>query len=173
MFLTTRKPLRTVAAVAVLSAGALTAGTVGVSYAGDTMAGKIKISNAWSRATPRGAPVGAGYLQLHNMGNAADRLLSGKSDIAERVEIHSMKMTDGIMKMRHLSDGLEIPPGKMVEFKPGSYHIMFMKLKSPIVKGETFKATLVFEKSGAVDVEFTAAGIGAKAPHGKMKMKHN
>ena len=110
--------------------------------------------------------MGAGYLTLHNMGAESDRLVSGTSDIAERVEIHSMEMTGGIMKMRRLADGLEIPAGKMVEFKPGGYHLMFMKLKQPIVKGETFKATLVFEKSGRVDVEFTAAGIGAQMHHG-------
>ena len=84
-------------------------------------------------------------------------------------------------EMRRLADGLEIPAGKMVELKPGSYHIMFFKLKKPIVKGEKFKATLVFEKSGAVDVEFMPAAIGAQmhhgagasGKHGQMKMKHN
>ena len=150
-------------------------------HASDITVGKIKISKPWSRATPRGAPVGAGYLMVHNMGAEPDRLISGKSIIAERVEFHTMEMTGGVMKMRRLADGLEIPAGKMVELKPGSYHIMFSKLKKPIVKGEKFKATLVFEKSGEVDVEFTPAAIGAQmhhgagasGKHGQMKMKHN
>ncbi|MGI9424887.1 MAG: copper chaperone PCu(A)C [Hyphomicrobiaceae bacterium] len=161
-----RERLARSAMIVLLSMGCGTTLLGDPGHAGDQTVGHIKINQAWSRATPRGAPVGAGYVTIHNMGTAPDRLVSGTTDIAERVEIHSMEMTGGVMKMRRLSAGLEIPPGKSVTFKPGSYHIMFMKLKKPIEKGQTFKATLVFEKAGAADVMFTAAGIGAQGLHG-------
>jgi copper(I)-binding protein len=40
--------------------------------------------------------------------------------------------------------GLEIKPSETVEFKPGSFHVMFVGLKKPLTEGEHIKATLVF-----------------------------
>ena len=75
------------------------------------MAGKLKIEQPWSRATPRGAPVAGGYLKITNTGEASDRLLSGETTIAARFSVHEMAMEAGVMKMRPLAGGLEIKPG--------------------------------------------------------------
>jgi hypothetical protein len=125
--------------------------------------GDIKIETPWTRATPTGAKVGGGFMTIFNQGKTTDRLVSGSSDIAGRFEVHEMAVENGIMKMRELASGLELPAGGKVELKPGSYHVMFMELKKPIVEGETVKATLVFEKAGKVDVVFDAKAIGASA----------
>jgi copper(I)-binding protein len=74
-------------------------------------------------------------------------------------------MEGSVMKMRELSDGLEIPPGATVELKPGSYHIMMTTLARPFTKGDFVKASLIFEKAGKVDIEFAvdaAGGAGTK-----------
>ena len=42
-------------------------------------AAEISIQQAWSRATPKGAQVAAGYLTIENRGDTADRLLSASS----------------------------------------------------------------------------------------------
>jgi periplasmic copper chaperone A len=76
-----------------------------------------------------------------------------------------------VMKMRELKDGVEIKPGSTVEFKPGGYHVMFMGLNQQLVQGQSFKATLQFEKAGPVDVNFAIEGLGAQSPAG-MPMKH-
>ena len=55
------------------------------------------------------------------------------------------------MKMHALKDGLEIPPGKTVELKPGSYHVMLMDLKSPLMKDTMIPVTLVFVDSKGVE----------------------
>lgn len=125
--------------------------------------GDLKIENAWTRATPPNAKVGGGYLTITNVGSAADRLVSGSSEIAGKVEFHDMKIENGVMKMRPLSDGLEIPPGESVKLAPGGMHVMFMKLTGPLKKGEMVKATLTFEKAGSVDVMFPIAAIGASS----------
>jgi copper(I)-binding protein len=130
-------------------------------------AGQLLIEQAWTRATPGGAKVGAGYMSIINHGDAADRLIAGKSDIAERVEIHTMTMEDGVMRMRQLEDGLVLAPKSIAELKPGGYHVMFIGLKQPITKGEEIKVQLTFEKAGAVDLTLAAAAIGAKSPPGK------
>lgn len=132
--------------------------------AGQESVGQIKITKIWSRATPRGARVGAGYLTLRNQGSKADRLVSSTSEIAERVEVHVMRVSNGIMRMRRLAGGLEIGPGATIEFKPGGYHFMFVGLKRPIVKGESFRVSLVFENAGAVELVFFAEGIGSLGP---------
>ena len=69
-------------------------------------------------------------------------------------------MDNGVMKMRLLANGIEIKPGQTVEFKPGSYHLMFVGLKEPFEKGRRVKGTLQFEKAGKVDVEYAVEAIG-------------
>ena len=135
--------------------------------AGAVSAGQLLIDQAWTRATPGGAKVGAGYMSIINHGDAADRLIAVKSDIAERVEIHTMTMQGGVMRMRQLEDGLVLAPKSITELKPGGYHVMFIGLKKPITKGEEIKVQLTFEKAGAVDLTLAAAAIGAKSPPGK------
>ena len=127
-------------------------------------AGDIEITQPWSRATPQGAKVGAGYLQLINKGASADRLVSAKAPIAARVELHEMTVRDGVMTMRPLRDGIVIQPGQTVTFAPGGLHMMFMELARPLKQGEDFPTTLMFEKGGAIDVTFKVQSIGAREP---------
>ena len=132
-------------------------------------AGPLKIGHPWSRATPAGAKVGGGYLSIENTGSETDRLVSISVPFAARAEIHEMAVKDGVMTMRPLDDGVELPAGAKVEFKPGGYHIMFMDLKQPLKQGEMMKGTLTFEKAGSVDVEFKVDAIAAKGGEGEHK----
>ena len=132
----------------------------------DYTLGPLHVVHPWARATLGGAEVAGGYMKVENKGGEPDRLVSASSEIAARVELHDMKVEDGIMKMQALKDGLAIAPGGTAEFKPGSYHVMFMGLKAPLKQGERFKATLVFEKAGKVEVEFAIDAAGAKEPAG-------
>jgi len=152
-------------AVAV-AAAVLAACVVMPAHADDVAIGGLKISGAWVRATPKGAPVGGGYLTITNTGSAADRLIGGSSDVSGRFEIHEMGMANGVMKMRPVANGLEIKPGQTVELKPGGYHLMFVGLKKPFEQGQHVKATLQFEKAGSVAVDFTVEGIGAQTGGG-------
>ncbi|MEG6508523.1 copper chaperone PCu(A)C [Methyloligella sp. 2.7D] len=146
-------------ALALTFALAAFAGTGAIAH--DVTKDGLKIVHPWSRATPGGVEVGVGYLKIENKGAEADRLTGGTTPIAKMLQVHQMTMTDGVMKMRHLKDGLEIPAGKTVELKPGGNHLMLMGLKQPIVKGEPFKAVLHFEKAGDVEVTFKVEAIGA------------
>ncbi|MCT4494779.1 copper chaperone PCu(A)C [Bosea minatitlanensis] len=145
-----------------LSLAAALALSASLAAAQDFKAGPLKIGHPWSRATPAGAKVGGGYLTIENTGTAPDRLVSVAAPFAARSEIHEMATKDGIMTMRPLENGVEVPAGGKVEFKPGGYHIMFMELKQPLKQGETVKGTLTFEKAGSVAVEFTGDSIAAK-----------
>ena len=133
------------------------------------------ISQAWSRATPAAAPVGAGYLALTNRGAEADRLIGGSTEIAARIEVHEMSMDNGVMKMRELAGGLEVKPGATMELKPGGYHLMLVGLKRGLKEGERFKAQLDFAKGGKAEVEFVVQGLGASTPPaaGAMHQHHH
>jgi copper(I)-binding protein len=124
-------------------------------------AGPLEIDHPWSRATPKGAKVGAGYLTIKNTGAEPDRLVSATSPAAGKLEFHEMSMDKGVMKMRPVPEGIEIKPGETVELKPSAFHIMIMDLKQPIERGKSFKASLKFEKAGPVEVEFTVVAPGA------------
>lgn len=123
-------------------------------------AGEIEIGHPWSRVTPAGAKVAGGYLTLHNEGTEADTLVSATAEIAEKAEIHEMSVTDGVMTMRPLPNGVEIPAGGEVKLAPGGYHLMMLGLKQPLKEGESFKGTLTFAKAGTVAVEFKVEGMG-------------
>jgi copper(I)-binding protein len=128
--------------------------------------GLLEITRPWVRATPKGATVAGGYLQIRNNGTSADRLIGGSSNVAKRFELHSMTLDQGVMRMRQLKQGLELRPGETTELKPGGYHVMFVELAQPLEKGQRIKATLLFEKAGRVEIEFPVEAIGTSQPAG-------
>lgn len=142
----------------------------GTSSAESYKVGDITIKDPFSRATPPRARVAGGYMTVTNNGTVADRLVGGSATIAKRVELHEMAVENDIMRMRPLPDGVEIPAGKTVTFKPGSYHIMFMGIAEPFKEGSRNVITLKFEKAGDIEVEFAVEGMNASAPTG---MKHD
>jgi uncharacterized protein YcnI len=132
-------------------------------------AGAITVEQPWSRATPGGAKVGGGYVRITNTGSAPDRLVGGSFPLASRVEVHEMRLEGDVMRMKPVEGGLEIKPGATVELKPGGFHLMFMDLKEPLKEGQTIKGTLVFEKAGPIDVDYTVRSMGGGAP---AELKH-
>jgi copper(I)-binding protein len=125
--------------------------------------GSIQIDNPWSRATPKGASTGAGYLTIRNTGTEPDRLIGGATDVAPGFQIHEMTMDQDVSRMRERKDGIEIKPGETVELKPGSSHIMFVDLKRRLEKGERVKGSLTFQRAGTVAIEYPVEAIGARA----------
>jgi periplasmic copper chaperone A len=156
--------LPSIAMAAIVSLAALPA------LAQEFKAGAITIDKPWSRATPKGAAVAAGYFIIHNHGAAPEKLLGGAADFAGAVSIHQMSSDNGVMRMRELSAGLEIPSHGEVKLAPGGYHIMFTGLKRQLKKGESVKADLTFEHAGSISVMFQVGGVGdAAAPDDAMK----
>lgn len=125
--------------------------------------GSLLLSQAFSRATLPGAPVAGGFLAIANEGSEDDRLIGAASDAAGRMEVHEAVMTDGVMKMRELPDGLPIPAGETVLLKPGGYHVMFMDLRQPLVEGGSVTVKLTFEKAGEVALPLAILSPDAKS----------
>ena len=119
---------------AILATGAL---------AGDM---KIMVQDAYARST--NPKVAAAFMELINHTGTDDRLIAAQSDIAKRVELHTHKETDGIMKMIHVTEGFALPAGANTALERGGKHIMFMGLAEPLTQGDEISVTLTFEQAG-------------------------
>lgn len=131
----------------------------------------VAVEKAWARATPGKAKNGGAYLMIANTGAAGDRLVAAAADVAERVEIHTHLNDNGVMRMRKV-EGVDVPAGGTVMLKPGGYHIMFLGLNKPLVKGGSFPLTLTFEKAGKQTVQVQIQGVGAMTGGGMKHMDH-
>lgn len=112
----------------------------------------LAFSAAWARPTPPASRAGAGYLTITNTGAMPDRLLGGGSPVVRDVQVHEMRIVDGIARMHPVEGGLVIPAGGTVTLAPGGYHIMLIGPKHPLKMGGHVPVTLRFERAGAVKV---------------------
>ena len=117
-------------------------------FVASAFAQNVTVSDAWVRATVPGQKATGAFMKLTAKEGA--KLVGVSSPAAGVAEIHEMKMDKDIMKMAALPNGLELPAGKAVELKPGSYHVMLMDLKAPIPKDSTVPVTLVFQDAKGV-----------------------
>ena len=113
----------------------------------------LRVFDVWAKTTVPGGSVSSAY--MHIKSGKPLRLLKADSAAAGTVEIHDMKMKDGVMEMKAV-DAIDIPANKMVELKPGGFHVMLFKVIKPINKGDTVPLKLTFEsadkKTFTVDV---------------------
>ena len=114
----------------------------GLALAAQLAAAQTTVTDPWVRGTvPQQQATGA-FMQITSA--QGGKLVSASSPVAGVVEIHEMAMDGNVMKMRAIP-GLDLPPGKAVDLKPGGYHVMLMGLKQPLKDGETVPLTLVVE----------------------------
>jgi len=104
----------------------------------------VSIENVWVRATAPGQDVGAAYMTFASKQDVT--LIRIESDATKSVEIHSMSMQNGVMKMRML-ETLPIKAGKPYKLEPGGFHLMLFDLKKPLTSGQYVNFELTF-KSG-------------------------
>ena len=137
--------------------------------AGQATAQTITITNAWVRATVQGQKASGAFMTLTSKENA--KLIAVSSPVASIVEIHEMKMDKDVMKMNALPNGLDLPAGKAVDLKPGSYHIMLMDLKLPLNKDVAVPLTLTFQDSaGKKSQQVVQVPVGVQPPNGQGMM---
>jgi copper(I)-binding protein len=157
----------------------------------DTTNTTLLVNDPWSRATPPGATTAAGFMQIVNPTDQADRLVGFSAAISAKPEIHTHKHVDGVMTMTKLEDGLVIPANGKAVLKPMSDHLMLLELKDSLSASSTFTVTAHFENAGDMDIVFDVLSVedaqakiektmqhdSAHGEHGKMKghkdKKHN
>ncbi len=108
----------------------------------------VTVTDAWARATVQGQKATGAFMKITAKDSA--KLVGVSSPVAGVVEIHEMKMEKDVMKMAALPNGLDLPAGKVVELKPGSYHVMLMDLKAPLAKDTTVPLILTLQDAKGV-----------------------
>jgi copper(I)-binding protein len=125
--------------------------------------GDIEVRHPWSRATPPGAQVGVGYMEIRNKGSEPDRLVAASTPVAKSVEIHVTQREGEVMRMRQVKD-FEIPARERITLRPGGSHLMLVDIVRPLKKGERFTMRLRFERAGEMEVELEVQEQGARHP---------
>ena len=105
---------------------------------------KVAVIDSWARANAPGQTVGAAYMTFISAQDST--FVKAETAIASSVEIHSMKMNSGVMKMRMLNE-LPLSAGKPEKLAPGGFHLMLFDLKKQLVAGENIDLTLTFKDS--------------------------
>ena len=132
--------------------------------ASDLMFGALQF-----RATIGSMPSSAAYISITNHGDMADRLLAVESSLALKTELHTMDVSNGVMKMRQIDGGIAIPAGKTIQLAPGGFHVMLIGLKAALNADETYQVTLRFEKAGKVKL----TGLAKRPADLKMPDAHS
>jgi homoserine O-succinyltransferase len=102
----------------------------------------------------------------------ATRLVGVKADLTASAEVHEMKMEKDVMKMQAVK-ALDLPAGQTVALKPGSYHVMLMDLKAPVVEDSQVVLTLLFEDAAGVKTQKEVKAVAKKMGMGvKDKPQH-
>lgn len=147
-----------------IAVGALAVAATSAVLAADYRLGPLTVSNPWSRETAPAQTVGGGFVTILNGGKVEDRLVAASSPVAGEVQLHTMSMDGGIMRMRQLQGGIPVPAGGRVELRPGGLHLMFIGLKRPLRQGERIPVTLRFQRAGQVTVRFAVQPIASSGP---------
>ena len=105
------------------------------------------VSDAWIRALPPTQPITAAYASVTNSGNQVVTLVGARVEGAGRVEIHTTREVDGLLRMEQLS-ALPVPPGATVSLEPGGAHLMLFELESMPQPGESRQLCLLFDGAG-------------------------
>ncbi len=119
-----------------------------------THAGDLLLEHPYAVPSLQGSANGAAYLRgIRNSGSQPDRLIGASTPVAERVELHQMTLDAGVMRMRAIP-AIELPAGAEVPLRHGgTYHLMLLNLKRPLVDGDRFDLTLDFERAGRQTVK--------------------
>lgn len=113
---------------------------------------EIKINNAYIKQTPPNSKNTAIFLTLINKGAKEIALIDAKSDLSEKIELHTHIHKDKKMSMIQIPK-ITIEPNSTTELKPGSYHIMLFDLKNSVNADTKASLTLYFDNNTSLKVE--------------------
>lgn len=127
---------------------------------------QVTVADAWARASVPNQKTSGAFLRLTSAQDA--RLVGARSPAAGAVEVHETRMENNIARMRRTA-AIDLPAGRVVEFKSGGYHLMLLDLKRPLKPGDTVPITLVIEGKGGqpqtVEVKAAVRPLNAATAH--------
>ena len=113
----------------------------------------VEARDAWVRLPLPSKNETALYVTVENHSAQKREIVSASSEVADRVELHEMKMIKTMMAMTPVSQVALPARGKAV-FDPNGFHIMLFALKSKLAVGDKVNATLTLDDG--TTLSFTA-----------------
>jgi periplasmic copper chaperone A len=101
----------------------------------------LQFEDPWSPLAPPGRTM-AGFVAISNPGDADITLVDATSPQFGRVEIHTMTMDEGVMRMRRLEE-LVVAAGRTVILQPGGRHLMLYEPVGQFEDGDTINVELI------------------------------
>lgn len=94
----------------------------------------------------------AGFADFSSIEDEAVVVDASSADF-ERVEIHEMKLDQGVMRMRKLP-GLTVPAGGQMSLLPGGNHLMLFGPRRALAAGDKVSIEFVLSDGSTLPVEF-------------------
>lgn len=104
----------------------------------------VEVSDPFVRLVPDSAQNTGAFMLLKNKSNSAVFLVKAENEASSKTELHAHANDNGVMKMVEVPE-IEIPAKGEVALKPGSFHIMLMGLKAPLVENQAIDIALTFK----------------------------
>lgn len=123
------------------------------------MAG-IRIRDPWARVQTVESREAGGFMIVTNTGPEHDRLVGALSPVAEKVELHGIKVVGSEIRIRPIKRGIMLAVDVPVELKPRGYHLLLQGLKAPLAAGQKVPVTLTFARARPLDVELVVRQQG-------------
>jgi copper(I)-binding protein len=100
----------------------------------------------------------AGYFTLQG-GRSDDRLLRIDSAVVNKIELHQVGTSGGMMTMRPMAD-VPLPAGVTVKFAPGGNHAMLFGIDKHITPGTGIPMLFTFQSGAKIEVEAKTVAAG-------------
>jgi periplasmic copper chaperone A len=122
----------------------------------------LQVEAAWVRSSVPGQQGTGAFMKL--TARQPMQIVGVSTPVAGTAELHQMKLEGDLMLMRPVSK-LDLPAGRMVELKPGGYHLMLQDLKQPLAPGTTVPLTLLLrDAKGAQSKLELKLPVATRAP---------
>lgn len=137
---------------------------------------QVTVERPWVRGVVPGQTTTGAFMDLTSSEELT--LVGATSPVAKSAELHSMELTNGVMKMRPVKR-LALAAGQTVRLAPGGYHLMLVDLTAPLKNADLVPITLIFEdahnKKKTIQINAQVRGlvfggpvpIGPPAPGGR------
>ncbi len=131
----------------------------------------FEVHEPYARAAHGMAQSGAAFMIIHNHGTEDCHITGARSDVAQRVELHTHIEDDqGVMRMVEIEEGFALPVDAEVVLERGGDHVMFLGLNRPLEQGAAVEVTFVFADGAEATVEVP---VDNERPAGAQSHSHD
>ena len=128
----------------------------------------VHILDARVKAPVPGQSISAGYFTLKNHGLEDVVLVAVSSEQAERVEMHTHKSEDGLMRMVKVDD-IEVGARESLMFMEGGYHLMIFSPNEQAIESGELSLRFELHDGSTLDV---VASVEQLVPHAQESGAH-